>query len=301
MSKTDRHDIADKDAENARVDQTGDTAISAESQDTDQLDDDDLDDDSATQAALRFEEIKERITTLAASTKKKGGSPLSCALLDFQIIKPYIQTINIVLYGGAAAMLGFTMGNVFFGFLAGFLLGILFLSYPFAVSEKYKTAELYTSLGISPQSIVAGRYLFSLGFALVVALGAFGLASLGAHFSRAIEVVSISTNTAGLALVIIVLFLTVIMIQLAIYFRIDFMRARFVGMMPLAVAAALVGGLAWIASGDGLALGIDRMLDIMTSNLWIVPAVLGAFIITGIASYLLSLTAYKETISRRNK
>jgi hypothetical protein len=246
------------------------------------------------QAAIEFEERKEYITEIATATAKRGGSFLACAVLDMFIVRPYIQTSNILLYGGAAAMLGFTMGNVFFGFLAGFLLGILFLSYPFAVSEKYETAELYKSLGLRAENVVAGRYLFTFGFALTTAIGALGLSSLGVHFSRAFEVVPLTPEVTNIMIVVILLFLSVIMIQLPFYFRLDFVSARFAGLAPLSVAAILVGGLTWLASGDGLAVGMRRFSDLVNVSEWTILAALIIFVCIGIISYRISLAAYKK-------
>ncbi|MCL2403646.1 MAG: ABC-2 transporter permease [Coriobacteriia bacterium] len=297
-------DIEKRDADNSTEEQVTDASAELDQQDTDTKDLSDeeimaeveeLEDDSEAQAALRFAEIKERITTLATASAKQGGSPLDCALLDWAIIKPYIQPVNIVLYGGAAALLGFTMGNVFFGFLAGFLLGTLFLSYPFAVSGKYETDKLYKSLGMRPANVVMGRYLFSLGFAVAAALGALLFASLGVHFSRVAETVSFSAETAGAMLILAALFLTVIMIQLPIYFHVGFVRARYAGVLPLAAAFVLLVSLATVASGD-LIIGTNRAIDFATENPWLGAASVGACIAVGIGSCLLSLATYKKQV-----
>ena len=249
---------------------------------------------SASEDELRQAKIKERITALAEDTK---DSAVSCAMLDFLIVRPYIGPMNIVLYIFAAGLLGFTMGNVLTGFLGGFLMGTLFLSYPFAISGKYNTPELYKSIPLSPAGIVAGRFIFSLGFATICAAGAVILAGLGASFTNSLNPIGLNTDSFGLLLVLIALFLAIVSIQLPLYFRYGFVRARYVGLIPLLTAFWLIVGLSWLGSGDGIASASLEVTGWVASNVWTIPAAWIAFVLIAFAAYQFSLAAYRKAIN----
>lgn len=251
-------------------------------------------DNSEAEEALRQAKVTERITELAAATK---DTALSCAALDFKIMKPYIQPLNLLLYAAAAGFLSFTAGNVFFGFLAGFLLGTLYLSYPFAIRDKYETDKLFADAGLSPQSVVAGRYLFSLGFSLIVALASIVLASVGVQFARSLEPISlvpgIAAGSHGVMTSLILLYLILILVQMPFYFRLGFVGARFIGLLPVGVTALVGAGLAWAGAGEVL-LGMHIILEAFAHNPWITVAYLVAAIFVGLLSYFASLSAYKR-------
>lgn len=244
--------------------------------------------------ALRQEKVRARIEELATATKDNA---LSCAALDFKIIKFYIQPLNLLLYAAASAFLSFTTGNVFFGFLAGFLLGTLYLSYPFAVRDKYTTDKLFAAAGLSPQSLVAGRYLFVLGFSIATALASILLASLGVLFARTLSPISLipgmTTGAHGAMLSLLLLYLILILIQLPFYFRLGFTGARFVGLLPIIVTAFIAAGLVWVGSGEVIP-GLHIVLEVIAQSPWIVAVYFASFVIMGLASYLMSLNVYKK-------
>lgn len=244
--------------------------------------------------ALRQKEIKERITKLAKAT---DDSAVSCAILDFKIIQPYIQIINVVLYIVAAGFLGFTTGNVFLGFVAGFLLGTLYLGYSFAVSQKYETDALYQTLKLSSQSIVAGRYLFTLIFSLVVAVGAVLIASIGVHFSNNLEAIALSAQNTGVLLALIMFYLTLVLIQLPIYFYMGFVKARLVGALPMFATILIAVGLIWSGADTSFDSGLQLLTDTIAHYPVIILSYLVTLAITLIVSYLFSLSTYKGEIS----
>ena len=255
-------------------------------------------DNSDTEEALRQAEVKERITQLAKATKDNA---LSCAVLDFNIIKPYIQTMNVVLYCVAAGFLGFITGNVFLGFIAGFLLGTLYLGYTFAVSQKYETDALYQTLKLSPQSIVAGRYLFTLVFSVLVALGAILLASIGVHFSNSAEIFAVSAQTINTLVSLLMFYLTLVLIQLPTYFHLGFVKARLVGALPMFSTILIAVGLILSGADAGFESGLQLVINAMGQYPLIMLSYLTTLIVTLIISYLFSLSTYKSMIRQQGQ
>ena len=244
--------------------------------------------------ARRQVKVKERIIELAAATK---DSALSCAVLDLKMTKPYVQPLNLLLYGAAAASLSFFTGNVFFGFLAGFLLAMTYLSYPFAIREKYETDKLFADAGLSPRNLVAGRYIFTLGFSLAAALASILLASVGVLFTRSLESISLvpgmTTGAHGTMLSLVLLYLILALIQLPFYFRLGFVGARFIGLLPVATTAFIAAGLVWLGSGDVIP-GLRIVLESVAQSPWVVAAYFASLVIMGLASYLMSLATYRD-------
>ena len=195
-------------------------------------------DDSATEEALRTAKVKERIVELAYAT---SDNPLSFAQLDFQTVKPYIQPVNVLLYIGAAGFLSFATGSLVLGTVAGLLLGTLYLGYPFAIDTKYNSHELYADTGISKTSMYVGRYLFSFVFSLVVALSSVFAARVGMHFTRSdlnpFPDLSILEGLGAMMLI----YWSIMVIQLIFYFRFGYVKARLVGTLPLLAATIIIG------------------------------------------------------------
>jgi hypothetical protein len=199
--------------------------------------------DGANEEALRVEEVRKRITKLAEET---SDNPLSLAKLDFETLRPYIQTINVLMYLGAAGFLAFTTGSLILGALAGLLLGTLYIGYPFAIDEKYERRALYLRLGLRSSSLVLGRYLFSLLFTFVVAVTSAIFAFIGHHFSQAGMQLFPELGTADALLLVLFSYWIIMAIQLMLYFRYGFSKARLVGTLPMiaaivAVAYSLMG------------------------------------------------------------
>jgi len=247
-------------------------------------------------AEERYAKVKGRITDEA---KKASDNPLSAAALDWRILKPNVQTFSVILYAVAAGFLTFTTGNPYFGFVAGFLLGTLYVGYPFAISGKYDTPALFDSMKLSARSIVAGRYLFIVLLCIAVALSAAVFSYIGMYFSTAAEqfpMVMTWHGPIGLLLVLIAVFMSVTMIQLAFYFVLGYEKARYVGLLPLVVAAALLGGLYLIAGGDDLFGGLGIVFSYLRDNTWVIGAAWGSYLAIALLSYLISLTSYKKQL-----
>jgi len=247
-------------------------------------------DNSESEEQLRQAKVLARIKELAA---KADDNVVSCAKLDYQLTKPYIQILNIVLYVGATGFLSFTTGNALLGFIAGFLLGTLYLSYPFAIAEKYQTPKLLKSAQLSVSSVVGGRFLFSVAFSATVAACALIIASVGAHFSNAQQPILASSTTMGTFIVMLALYLILIMVQLAAYFRLGFTGARYAGLIPVGVTAMLVWLIFWLGDGEGVMPGLYLTISWIDQNYWFTIAAAIAFVIARITAQAVSLKAYE--------
>jgi len=251
-------------------------------------------DNSESEEELRREKVLARIKELANAT---DDNVVSCAKLDFQLVKPHIQILNIILYVGATGFLSFTTGNALLGFIAGFLLGTLYLSYPFAIAEKYQTSKVLKASGLSSSTVVGGRFLFSMIFSAAAAIGALAIASLGAHFSNAEQPILATSATMGTFIIMLALYLTLIMVQLAAYFKLGFTGARYAGLIPVGVTAMLVWLIFWLGGGEGVIPGLQVAMNWVDQNYWFVIAAAITFVVTRITAQTFSHKVYEQQLS----
>lgn len=215
--------------------------------------------------------------------------------LDFITVKAYFKPFILLLYGVMVAFMTYTSGGGS-GLGIGLIVGMLYLSYPFAVGEKSNMDALYMTLSLARETVVAGRYLFVLVLnainciaVLIIALAVIFIKE-GAVSSILIQEI-IST-----AAVMLVLIIVIEALQLPIYFKFGYTKARFASLIPLCI---LMGGYAMLAIAmDGRGNDVNAIMNIAVlgnSN----TAVATAFIVLGIAlivyvSYRLSVSFYKK-------
>ena len=212
--------------------------------------------------------------------------------LDFITIKPYltIKNLFILLLVIIALSINNTVGGILIGIVMMFAL--LYAAYPFAVGEKNGIDQLYSTLPVSRRSIVLGRYGFVVA---LVAVG--GIASCILLFiwqtvlQRAFNLQEALLTT--LALFAIYTFFQAI--QLPIYFKLGYAKAKFLAYLPFALFP-----LTTIAIGSRFT-DADWIGLLETVVIWIVNHQLFAVVI-GVVSWLammaisclLSLRFYKK-------
>ena len=165
---------------------------------------------------------------------------ISFVRLDFITIKPYLTVKNLCLFAGVALIL-LVVNNSASGAI-GLLMSFaaLFSSYPFAIGEKSNIDVLYTTLSIERNTVVLGRYLFSLILDLFAGLFTF-------FFSFAVLTILQKDFGVMEALVTILalffVFSVIQALQLPIYFKLNYTKAKFIAYMPFIVLplAVMVG------------------------------------------------------------
>lgn len=156
--------------------------------------------------------------------------------LDLITIKPYITIKNFLIFGISAllVMIGSKTSVTALGILMGF--GTLYVTYPFAVGEKNGIDSLYIFLGIDRKTVVIGRYLYALVIDLSFCLFGFLL-------TRMITLIlSIPFNLLESLAVMLVLFMFFSfsqMVQLPIYFKNGYSKARVSAYLPFLVVPVL--------------------------------------------------------------
>ena len=154
---------------------------------------------------------------------------ISFVKLDFITVKPYMTLKNLAILVIAMAVMASTDGGT--ASTAGFImvLGALYVSYPFAVAEKNDLDALYCTLSLSRKQVVRGRYLFALAIDLLFAL-------LAVILSAAVSLVmGVETDILQLLIAVLVMLLIyglVQAIQLPIFFKMGYTKAKFFSYLP---------------------------------------------------------------------
>ncbi|AFQ43356.1 ABC-2 transporter permease [Desulfosporosinus meridiei] len=154
---------------------------------------------------------------------------LSFIRLDFITVKPYLTLKNLIIFivvalimiinsGVSAAAIGILM-----------VYSSLYVTYPFAVGEKNGIDALYTTLSIKRSTVVLGRYLFAL--VVDICSGLFAYILSFALFT----VLQEGFNAWESLLITLVMFLVYSVlqaIQLPIFFKLGYTKAKFFSYLP---------------------------------------------------------------------
>ena len=217
---------------------------------------------------------------------------LSFVRLDFITVKPYITTKNLLILLVAVVALSFnnTGSVVLIGIIMAFAL--MYSSYPFAIGEKNGIDQLYSTLPMSKRSVVLGRYGFVLAFDVMSGVAA-------CIFSFALQTILRQTfslyETLLTVLLLFVIYTFFQAIQLPIYFKLGYAKAKFLAYMPIAVfplVAVAVGSRFSKVDWVGL---VDSMLLWVSYNKLLAIAIITIIWITIMfVSYNISFGFYKK-------
>ncbi len=211
--------------------------------------------------------------------------------LDFVTVKPYLGVKYLLLYASSALFLTTTSANLQSGLTVGLMLSTLFIGYPFALAENHHLDALYTTLAIEKKTVVLGRYLFIFLFDICavlfsLVLAAVVLASTNPGFSLKVDDAALTPILA-----LSTLFLIVQAIQLCLYFKFGYAKARMMAIAPF--IAIMAGGLA-INSMSNVPDGLSRLLVRVTEDRLAIPLVAAFLLAVMMISYSLSLTFYQK-------
>lgn len=215
--------------------------------------------------------------------------------LDFKTVKPYLTFKNLLIFAAITVFLSAVNGTVEMSLGIGFMFGTLFISYPFAVGEKSNMDALYTTLSVHRKTVILGRYLFVFLFNLCCLAFSFVFATFGVLGAKA---AGLSQNSGGNSLPLIFAFSGIMIlvqaIQLPIYFKLGYTRAKFLSVVPFAVFMA---GYAALMSMEKESSVIAKLSVTLAGVLNHVPLTAVFILLLALAiysSYCLSLSAYKK-------
>lgn len=169
---------------------------------------------------------------------------LSFAKLDYITIKPYMTIKNLAIIILVMGYMGYILGQQS---VIGFVMmyGVIYASYPFAVGDKNGIDTLYTTMPLGKKNIVIGRYIFALSLNMLFGVLALVLSGVISMFLGK----GVNWKEELLTILVCFIFCSIVTaIQLPIYFKLGYAKARTVALLPLigipgfaVIAAKLIG------------------------------------------------------------
>jgi len=217
---------------------------------------------------------------------------LAFAKLDYMTVKSYLNWKVSLLFLAVFAFIGYGTGEMAASIGMCMMYSVIFACYPFSVGEKNGLDTLYATLPATKKNIVAGRYTFTVILNLIMLVVGFVvstvlLTAFGKEFGW--------VETLLTALICFAFFSLVEAIQLPIYFKFGYTKAKFLVYLPLLCFPAS------IIIANNL-LGADKMMPLLTDMLtWVeanvvitVVIALAAWIGLMLLSAVLSFRFYKK-------
>lgn len=155
---------------------------------------------------------------------------LSFVRLDLLTIRPYLSLKNLILLLAVAVFVSLSTGSASTVVGIVTVYGTIYASYPFAVGEQNGIDALYCALAIGRRSVVVGRYLFALLMCLAFAAGALVLSGITALVQQSAFALGEAALTALLSVLI---FAVILSVQLPLFFKLGYTRAKMVTYVPL--------------------------------------------------------------------
>ncbi len=211
--------------------------------------------------------------------------------LDYLTIKPYLTLKNLIIILAIMLLLGYGTGPFMpIGMLM--MYSNIYSSYPFAVGDKNGIDTLYATLPITKKNIVTGRYIFTLSLNVIAGFAAFAIAFIMANLLGKEFAMSESLGTLVGCFWI---FSVLEFIQLPIYFKLGYSKAKFLAYLPLIAFSGVIMATSSI-------LGKEKVLPLVGSLLkWIeqnssiaILAVIILWIVSMIISIMVSDAFYKK-------
>lgn len=211
--------------------------------------------------------------------------------LDFITVKPYLTLKNLIIFLIVPIIL-ILSSDVDVSVISMFMVfAALYVSYPFAVGEKSGIDALYPTLSIGRGTVVLGRYLFALVFNLIA--GIFACIYLFVVFTimqRNFDVL----ESLVVALVSFIIFSIIQAIQLPIYFKLGYAKAKMLAYMPFIGFFVVIYAFSKLVSSSYMN-QIAAFINWVAANP-VMAAVIGVIIWLGImtASCRVSIALYKK-------
>ena len=211
--------------------------------------------------------------------------------LDFVTMKPYLTLKNMLIYVGLAVYMSVMSKNISSAFGVGMMLATMFVSYPFALAEKSNMDALYVTLGLDKKTVVKGRYIFSLLLNLCMVIATLVLSAITLTLTDSLG----NLEEMWGALALSAIFLIVQSIQIPIFFKLAYTKAKFMSLLPFFLIAAFVSYFIMSAQSDGMPEATNDFVWAIVGNAWAFGAmVVAILVVVVLVSYKLSIAFYKK-------
>lgn len=218
---------------------------------------------------------------------------ISFVRLDFITVKSYLTIKTLAIMIAAPLVILISTGVSTMSISMFMVFAALYISYPFAIGDKNCMDALYQTLSITRNTVVIGRYLFTLTFDLCA-----GIVGIIVTFIMAAATkTQIDYLEAIFTLLSMFVVVTIIeAVQLPIYFKLGYEKAKFAAYLPfMGVMLAALAIMRFLPKDVSITDQLDNILGWASANPYL-TALLAAFIWLGImvVSYQISLSFYRK-------
>jgi len=211
--------------------------------------------------------------------------------LDYFTIKPYFTVKNLLLYGAVVLFLTIMSADISTGLGIGMMFATMHTGYPFIAGEKCNMDALYITLSIRKKIVVLGRYIFTfiINICFVLAVFAFSLIVILVYgtFGNGLQMAA----NSSLLLIMPALFMSMQAIQLPLYFKLGYAKAKFISIIPFAI---IMAGYMVLTGFQGGISGLSETLNSVFASGFAYLAIGAVFMGIMYASYRLSLVFYTK-------
>lgn len=214
--------------------------------------------------------------------------------LDYVTVKPYFTGKTMLIYAVVALLFTAMSANLFSGLGFGLMLATLFAGYPFALSEKSSLDALYVTLTVRRKTVVQGRYVFVLLLNIAALVLSTILAMAGMFIAKALgfsQGISAGNGHLASMLVLAAVFILIQAIQLPLYFKCGYTKARILVAAPFAVL--MLCAIALMAMRN-ISAGLEAWFNKLSASGMAVPLLVLVIAAVVLVSYRLSVAFYNK-------
>lgn len=213
--------------------------------------------------------------------------------LDYITVKPYFTMKNLLLLSAVALFLTTMSANLSSGMGAGLMVATLFVGYPFALSDKNNLDALYTTLSVERKTVVQGRFLFTLLLNICAVLFSLAIAAVGLLIAKLAGLSSGSGSDGYFVSVLLLsaIFILVQAIQLPLFFKLGYTKAKILSIVPFAV---MMGGYMAFMTMRNMSAGLANSLNRLVTSGMMIPLLAVVMVVAVLVSYQLSVKFYTK-------
>jgi ABC-type transport system involved in multi-copper enzyme maturation permease subunit len=146
--------------------------------------------------------------------------------LDFMAMKPFLKFWHFFVYFVLLEYMTVLGSMAVIAISCAMAFAVLITAYPFAIGEKTNMDALYPTLSVNRKSVVQGRYLFAVACDVAILLFTFICIVIGKCIRLLWKGNADISEFFGLTIAIVITFFIIQLIQLPIYFKIGYTKAK---------------------------------------------------------------------------